>query len=89
MVLTPHARWTFTIQCFLADKDPSNHGEGRTLVGETTATTTDPTSGDYSFTCTVGVLIPGQEITATATKTATGDTSEFSKNVLVSLTTTP
>jgi hypothetical protein len=31
----------------------------------------------------VGVLISGQKVTATATNTATGDTSEFSKNVLV------
>ncbi len=49
--------------------------------------------GDTSFTCagTVGDLIPGQKVTATAsntsgtaTGTAIGDTSEFSKNVLVS-----
>jgi hypothetical protein len=67
----------------LAASDPSNHGEGRTLVAQTTATT--DAGGDASFTCTgtVGFLIPGQTVTATATNTATGDTSEFSRNVLV------
>ena len=74
---------SFTIQCFLAASDPSGHGEGRSLLAQTTATTN--AGGDASFTCagTVGFLAPGQTVTATATNTATGDTSEFSQNVPV------
>lgn len=81
--LNSNSSQSFRIECFLADGDPSGHGEGRTLVGEDTVTTN--AGGDASFTCagTVGVLIPGQGVTATATNTATGDTSEFSRNVPV------
>jgi hypothetical protein len=79
--LNSNPNQTYTIQCFLATSEPSGHGEGRTLVGQTTATT--DAGGDASFTCTgtVGVLVPRQTVTATATNTATGDTSEFSLNV--------
>lgn len=54
------------------------------MRGETTASTNSQ-GDDASFTCTgsVGVLLPGQTVTATATNTATKDTSEFSENVLV------
>jgi hypothetical protein len=75
---------TFTIQCFLASPDPSRHGEGRSLFAEATVTTSNV--GNANFSCTdntVGFLVPGQQVTATATNTTTGDTSEFSTNVLV------
>jgi parallel beta-helix repeat protein len=75
---------TFTIQCFLASPDPSGHGEGRSPFAEATVTTSNV--GNANFSCTdntVGFLVPGQQVTATATNTTTGDTSEFSANVPV------
>ncbi len=71
----------FTIQCFIADGDPSNHGEGEIFLDQTTAQT-DP-NGDGSFTCPTTGAAVGQEVSATATNTATGDTSEFSANETV------
>lgn len=69
---------SFTIQCFVAAPDPSDHGEGRTPLGQTTATT-NANGDDNSFTCVTPQQ--GQVVTATATNTTTGDTSEFSQNV--------
>jgi CSLREA domain-containing protein len=70
---------SFTIQCFAAlDGDPSNHGEA-TLVLTSTSATTDA-NGDSSFTCVTGLDLTGNEVSTTATNTATGDTSEFSLN---------
>jgi hypothetical protein len=79
-------RQTFTIQCFLTGRSPddSRHGEGRTLVDETNVITSG--EGEANFTCSnaaLGILARGQMVTATATNTATGDTSEFSANVRV------
>jgi hypothetical protein len=74
---------SFTIQCFVADGDPSGHGEGQIPVGQTTAVTND--DGDTSFTCPANPIPQvNQTVTVTATNTATGDTSEFSENVRVS-----
>ena len=71
---------SFTIQCFVAAPDPSGRGEGQIPLGQTTATT-NANGNDNSFTCVSPVAQPGQVVTATATNTATGDTSEFSQNV--------
>jgi hypothetical protein len=49
---------------------------------ETTTATTDA-NGDGSFTCASHVPAVGDEVSATATNTATGDSSEFSQNVAV------
>ena len=81
---------TYTIQCFVAVPDPSGHGEGQILVGQDTIQT--DTGGDAdgtdSFSCVSPVPQLGQAVTATATNTsgtasgtAIGDTSEFSRNV--------
>jgi hypothetical protein len=79
-------RQTFTVQCYLADNpvDPSGHGEGQTLVEETTITT--GANGEASFTCSSGsqgLISAGRRVTATATNVTTGDTSEFADNVTV------
>ena len=71
----------FTIQFFLADTEASNHGEAVILLGGKTITTNS--GGDASFTSATAALSPGQEVTATATDTTTGDTSEFALNVVV------
>jgi hypothetical protein len=70
----------FLIQCFLADgpTDASGHGEGEVLL-DTTSSSTD-SSGDATFQCDTREAGLGQEVTATATNVATGDTSEFSAN---------
>ena len=82
---------SFTVQCFVAgpgpfapELDPSGHGEGQILVGADTTVTTDA-NGDASFSCVTGFpVVAGQtKVTATATNTATGDTSEFSLNQTV------
>ena len=67
-----------------APDNTSTHGEGAGFLTQTTTTTTDPASGDYSFTCTGPAGLRGLPVTATATNTATGDTSEFSQNFFVS-----
>jgi hypothetical protein len=83
---TPTNPQSFTIECFVAGPgpfaalDPSGHGEGQLPAGEDTTVTTD-TNGNYSFSCVSPVPQAGQAVTATATNTATGDTSEFSQNV--------
>jgi hypothetical protein len=43
--------------------------------------TTNANGDDNSFVCTSPVSQPGQTVTATATNTASGNTSEFSQNV--------
>lgn len=68
----------FTIQFFLVAADPSNHGEGQVLVATRTITTN--ANGDRSFSQPVLGLVAGHQITATATNTATGNTSEFALN---------
>ena len=70
----------YTIQCFVAVPDPSGNGEGQIPAGADTTVTTD-TGGDGSFACVSPVPQAGQTVTATATNTASGDTSEFSQNV--------
>jgi hypothetical protein len=70
----------FRIQCFVAAPDPSGHGEGQNLVGIATATT-DANGDDDSWVCTDTTLPQvGQQVTATATRSTTGDTSEFADN---------
>ncbi|MDQ4042263.1 MAG: hypothetical protein M3118_00380, partial [Actinomycetota bacterium] len=72
----------FTVQCFVAIPDPSGHGEGQIPVAQDTTVTTDA-NGNGSFSCVTNfTVVPGQTVvTATATNTATGDTSEFALNV--------
>lgn len=83
---------SFTVQCFVADNDPSGHGEGEKFAGQDTTVTTDA-NGDASFTCStlVATEVGQTAVTATATRLDTStspatptDTSEFSENVLVS-----
>ncbi|MDQ4043151.1 MAG: hypothetical protein M3118_04970 [Actinomycetota bacterium] len=72
----------FLIQCFLTDEAAaSSHGEGSILL-DTTSRATDA-GGDTSFQCDSQVPEAGQTVTATATNTVTGDTSEFSENEIV------
>jgi CSLREA domain-containing protein len=71
----------FTIQCFLAEGDPSGHGEGLLFVGQTTIFTDE--GGDDGFTCATISLFAGQQVTATARDIASADTSEFADNVTV------
>jgi hypothetical protein len=70
----------FLIQCFLAEgqADASGHGEGEVLL-DTTSRSTD-SSGEATFQCDSREAGLGREVTATATRIDTGDTSEFSAN---------
>ncbi len=55
-------------------------GAAREHVGVDQTTATPKANGDYSFSCVSPVPQVEQCVTATATNTATGDTSEFSEN---------
>ena len=80
---------SYTIQCFLTEAggDSSGNGEGETLLDTTTSTTdANGDSPNPGFTCTSNnsdVLANVSKVSATATNTVTGDTSEFSANVTV------
>jgi hypothetical protein len=63
--------------------DPSGHGEGQIWLGSRTIKTND--KGKKSFSVLVGQVSTGHVITATATRVSTGDTSEFSAAVPVTL----
>jgi CSLREA domain-containing protein len=81
--LNSTASKTFKIEFF---SNPSGTDEGKTFIGQRSVTT--DASGNVSFTFSPANKVPaGQNITATATKTSTGDTSEFSAPKTVALTT--
>lgn len=71
----------FTIQCFLAEGDPSGHGEGQAFLGSTTTTTN--ANGDAGFACFVAGLSPGLKVSVVAINDDTDDTSEFGLNATV------
>jgi hypothetical protein len=60
--------------------DPSGHGEGQVYVGSANLTTDG--GGNGSFALTASGNLAGQYFTVTATDAATGDTSEFSADVV-------
>ncbi len=71
----------FTIQCFLAEGDPSGHGEAQVLLASRTITTNS--SGNGSFACVVPGLSPGLRVSVVAIDDDTNDTSELSLNATV------
>ncbi len=73
---TPNRR--FTLEFFESPRPgPGSQAQGQTFLGRTTVIT--DATGHVSFTDTLGVAInPGLAVTATATNTTSGDTSEFS-----------
>jgi CSLREA domain-containing protein len=73
----------FAIDFFASNvADPSAHGEGGRFLGSIALST--PLDGATGFGVTLpSVVQAGEEITATATDTGTGDTSEFSAAVPV------
>jgi hypothetical protein len=81
--LNSNPNQSFTVQCFVAGEtaDVSGHGEGETLLTQDTSVTTNA-SGDAGFQCVLPEELNREvEVSATATNTATGDTSEFSATV--------
>jgi hypothetical protein len=74
---TPSA--TFTIEFFSSfDPDPSGADpEGETFIGSKLVSTDASGNATFRFSPTTAVAV-GRQITATATRNATGDTSEFS-----------
>ncbi len=77
------ANTTFRIEFFAnAAMDPSGYGQGQTYLGFANVTT--DASGNGTFSATFSTVVPtGFFISATATNLATGDTSEFSKDLVV------
>jgi hypothetical protein len=75
---------TFTIEFFVVPNpaDASSHGESIIYLGHATVTT--DVNGNKASSFTTAQLVPGQLVTATATRSDTGDTSEFSANFMVS-----
>ena len=74
---------TFRIEFFTSPScDPSGFGEGEKFIGSTTVST--DASGHAAFSVTLPVSVAaGAKTTATATRTSSGDTSEFSACVAV------
>ena len=72
----------FRIELFIAVADGSGSGEGQVLVGAQNITTNS--GGDKSFSF-AGAWPSGMVLTATATSTIAGNTSEFSANRTVVL----
>ena len=70
----------FTIELFLAAADGSGHGEAVAILGTQNITT--DAGGDKAFTF-LTALPAGQTLSATATSTTAGNTSEFSLNVII------
>jgi CSLREA domain-containing protein len=74
---------TFKVQFF---SNPTGTDEGKKFIGQKSVTT--DASGNVTFTFSPASKVPaGQNITATAMKTSTGDTSEFSAPRTVALST--
>jgi hypothetical protein len=68
---------SFRIELFSSPAcDPSGAGEGKTFLGSVDATTDG--AGHGTFSSSVPALPAGQAVTATATNSTMGDTSEFS-----------
>ncbi len=77
------ANTTFRVELFAnAAMDPSGYGQGQTYLGFATVST--GIGGNASFTATFATVVPrGYFISATATNLSTGDTSQFSKDLVV------
>jgi hypothetical protein len=71
----------FRIELFLVVADGSAHGEGQVPIAAQDITT--QASGDRGFSFQVAGLAPGHQLTATATASTAGNTSEFSANIIV------
>lgn len=74
---------TFRIEFFVSQAaDPTGHGEGKLFIGALTVVTNG--AGDAIFSNVFGGVTPlNSYVSATATNTTTGDTSEFSNSSLV------
>ena len=72
---------TFLIQVFADNGNGSGNAEGRFFLGQASVTTSS--TGVASFTVIYNGALPASAVTATATDLSTGDTSEFSPNVVV------
>ncbi len=73
----------FRVEFFAnAAMDPSGDGQGQSYLGFATVST--DAGGNASFTATFNTVVPrGYFISATATNLSTGDTSQFSKDLVV------
>jgi hypothetical protein len=71
--LNSHPWELYTIQIF---SNPSGN-EGKQFIGTKSVSTNASGNASFSFTPTAAVAM-GRQITATATRNTTGDTSEFS-----------
>lgn len=76
--LSSSANSQFIVEFFANDVcDPSGFGEGATFLGSTSVITNG--AGSVAFSATLSAVVPGGAVvTATATREATGETSEFS-----------
>ena len=80
------ASTTYTVELFIsaAPTASDGSGQGKTYLGTVTVTT--DSTGNGTFSATLGVLPAGQPITSTATD-GPGNTSEFSSTVLTGVST--
>jgi hypothetical protein len=74
----------FTIEFFASPScDPSGFGEGAVYVGSAVVTTDSAGRSSFALSLPAGGVSAGSRMTATATRVATNDTSEFSACVPV------
>ena len=76
LTLDSLASTQFTVEVYVAAPDASGHGEAQIFIA--TANTTTNASGDRTFVIQTTALVPGHVITASATSTTAGSTSELS-----------
>ena len=70
---------TFTIEFFAnSTADPSGNGEGQVYLGSTSVTTNGAGNATFTNVPLTATVAPGWVVSATATNTAAGQTSEFS-----------
>jgi CSLREA domain-containing protein len=72
-----------TVEVYMAAGDASGHGEAQVFLASTTITTN--ASGDKTFAVQTAALGQGHPVTATATSTTAGNTSEFAANRTVTV----
>jgi len=87
-LLNSNPNQTFQVELFLNDAaDPSGFGEGQTYLGVVNVTTDSTCNGTFSVVFPFGIA-GGKFITSTATDAA-GNTSEFSRALIVTCNTPP
>ena len=80
----PQAQYALDFYISSACNTPADNGEAEQVLGTLQATTGANNIASYTFTSTTVTSLTAGVVTATATRTSNGDTSEFSACVPLS-----